>query len=74
MPSEYCRYGLVAAAVSPTRSSASSLRQRELRAETKRVMREAYAQLDLARELIFAEAKVVCATAGVPLIPFMVAS
>jgi len=36
----------------------------ELRSEAKRVMREAYAQLDLARELIFAEAKVVCVTAA----------
>ncbi|MET0388158.1 MAG: AAA domain-containing protein [Polyangiales bacterium] len=34
-----------------------------LRDEAKRLRREAYAQLDLARELIFAEAKVVCVTA-----------
>jgi predicted DNA helicase len=36
---------------------------RELRDEGKRTMREAHSQLDLARELIFAEAKVVCVTA-----------
>jgi hypothetical protein len=36
---------------------------RELRDESKRVLREAHSQLDLARELIFAEAKVVCVTA-----------
>jgi hypothetical protein len=36
---------------------------RALREAAKHAQREAYAQLDLARELIFAEAKVVCATA-----------
>jgi superfamily I DNA and/or RNA helicase len=36
---------------------------RELRDEAKRLQREAHSQLDLARELIFAEAKVVCVTA-----------
>jgi ATP-dependent RNA/DNA helicase IGHMBP2 len=36
---------------------------RELRDEAKRALREAHSQLDLARELIFAEAKVVCVTA-----------
>ena len=36
---------------------------RALRDEAKQRMREAYGQLDLARELIFAQAKVVCATA-----------
>jgi ATP-dependent RNA/DNA helicase IGHMBP2 len=36
---------------------------RELRDESKRLLREAHGQLDLARELIFAEAKVVCVTA-----------
>jgi len=36
----------------------------ELRAEAKRLTREAYGQLDLARELIFAQAKVVCVTAA----------
>lgn len=36
---------------------------RELRDEAKRVLREAHSQLDLARELILAEAKVVCVTA-----------
>jgi ATP-dependent RNA/DNA helicase IGHMBP2 len=36
---------------------------RELRDEAKRLQREAYGQLDLARELIFAEAKVICVTA-----------
>jgi superfamily I DNA and/or RNA helicase len=36
---------------------------RELRDESKRMLREAHSQLDLARELIFAEARVVCVTA-----------
>jgi superfamily I DNA and/or RNA helicase len=35
----------------------------QLRDEARSMMREAYGQLDLARELIFAEAKVVCVTA-----------
>lgn len=49
------------------RSARGSLDYREaqgLRAEAKRLMREAYGQLDLARELIFQEAKVVCVTAA----------
>jgi ABC-type branched-subunit amino acid transport system ATPase component len=37
---------------------------RDMRDEAKRLMREARAQLDLARELIFAEARVVCVTAA----------
>ncbi|HEX7479205.1 MAG TPA: AAA domain-containing protein [Polyangiales bacterium] len=37
---------------------------RELLAEARRLMREARGQLELARELAFAEAKVVCATAA----------
>jgi superfamily I DNA and/or RNA helicase len=36
----------------------------EMRSEARRLQREAYAQLDLARELILAEAKVVCVTAA----------
>ena len=36
---------------------------RAMREEAKQAMREAYGQLDLARELIFTQAKVVCATA-----------
>jgi ATP-dependent RNA/DNA helicase IGHMBP2 len=49
------------------RSARGSLDYREaagMRAESKRLMREAYAQLDLARELIFNQAKVVCVTAA----------
>ena len=45
------------------RGSLDPREARELRDESRRTLREAHSQLDLARELIFAEAKVVCVTA-----------